>query len=161
MTFVRDEVSAQVPESIPALCKESLEAHQAERDEDLPQGRVRHRDDGSSTERRVARRRDGAHGDRISRTSVVDPRCRVHGYENLYVVDSCSLPSPGAVNTGLDHGQGPRAADHIAHKERGARLRERAHASAASRDGVDGHARLRAIRGKTGQTMIKTTLRPR
>jgi len=35
------------------------------------------------------------------RTSVTDPCCRVHGLENLYVVDSCSLPSPGAVNTGL------------------------------------------------------------
>jgi choline dehydrogenase-like flavoprotein len=35
------------------------------------------------------------------RTSVVDSRCRAHGFENLYVVDSSSLPSPGAVNTGL------------------------------------------------------------
>jgi choline dehydrogenase-like flavoprotein len=35
------------------------------------------------------------------RVSVIDSRCRVHGFENLYVVDSCSLPSPGAVNTGL------------------------------------------------------------
>jgi hypothetical protein len=35
------------------------------------------------------------------RSSVVDSRCRVHGFENLYVVDSSSLPSPGAVNTGL------------------------------------------------------------
>ncbi len=35
------------------------------------------------------------------RTSVIDPDCRVHGFENLYVVDSSSLPSPGAVNTGL------------------------------------------------------------
>jgi len=32
---------------------------------------------------------------------VLDSRCRVHGFENLYVVDSSSLPSPGAVNTGL------------------------------------------------------------
>jgi choline dehydrogenase-like flavoprotein len=35
------------------------------------------------------------------RSSVLDSRCRVHGFENLYVVDSASLPSPGAVNTGL------------------------------------------------------------
>jgi choline dehydrogenase-like flavoprotein len=35
------------------------------------------------------------------RSSVLDSRCRVHGFENLYVVDSSSLPSPGAVNTGL------------------------------------------------------------
>jgi hypothetical protein len=35
------------------------------------------------------------------RSSVVDARCRVHGFENLYVVDAASLPSPGAVNTGL------------------------------------------------------------
>jgi choline dehydrogenase-like flavoprotein len=35
------------------------------------------------------------------RTSVIDSRCRVHGFDNLYVVDASSMPSPGAVNTGL------------------------------------------------------------
>ena len=35
------------------------------------------------------------------RSSALDARCRVHGFDNLYVVDSSSLPSPGAVNTGL------------------------------------------------------------
>ncbi|HXX70357.1 MAG TPA: GMC oxidoreductase [Polyangiaceae bacterium] len=35
------------------------------------------------------------------RSSVVDSLCRVHGTENLFVVDSSALPSPGAVNTGL------------------------------------------------------------
>jgi len=34
-------------------------------------------------------------------TSVIDPACRVHGMDNLYVVDSSSLPSAGAVNTTL------------------------------------------------------------
>ena len=34
-------------------------------------------------------------------TSVLDPHCRVHGMDNLYVVDSCFLPSAGAVNTTL------------------------------------------------------------
>ncbi|HYO57387.1 GMC family oxidoreductase [Archangium sp.] len=34
-------------------------------------------------------------------TSVLDPLCRVHGMDNLYVVDSCFLPSAGAVNTTL------------------------------------------------------------
>ncbi len=34
-------------------------------------------------------------------TSVLDPSCRVHGMDNLYVVDSCFLPSAGAVNTSL------------------------------------------------------------
>jgi len=34
-------------------------------------------------------------------TSVLDPFCRVHGMDNLYVVDSCFLPSAGAVNTSL------------------------------------------------------------
>jgi choline dehydrogenase-like flavoprotein len=35
------------------------------------------------------------------RTSVTDAQGRVHGLDNLYVVDSSALPSPGAVNTGL------------------------------------------------------------
>jgi choline dehydrogenase-like flavoprotein len=34
-------------------------------------------------------------------TSVVDPTCRVHGIEGLYVVDGSVLPTAGAVNTGL------------------------------------------------------------
>jgi choline dehydrogenase-like flavoprotein len=34
-------------------------------------------------------------------TSVLDPTCRVHGMENLYVVDSSVLPTAGAVNTTL------------------------------------------------------------
>ncbi|WP_223633121.1 FAD-dependent oxidoreductase [Corallococcus sp. EGB] len=34
-------------------------------------------------------------------TSVLDPHCRIHGMDNLYVVDSCFLPSAGAVNTTL------------------------------------------------------------
>ncbi|NOK15623.1 GMC oxidoreductase [Corallococcus carmarthensis] len=34
-------------------------------------------------------------------TSVLDPDCRVHGMDNLYVADSCFLPSAGAVNTSL------------------------------------------------------------
>jgi len=33
--------------------------------------------------------------------SVVDPSCRVHGIDGLYVVDASVLPSAGAVNTGL------------------------------------------------------------
>ena len=55
-----------------------------------------------------ARRRDvGWHGVGTARmgtdphTSVVDSRGLVHGFENLYVVDSSALPSPGAVNTAL------------------------------------------------------------
>jgi choline dehydrogenase-like flavoprotein len=34
-------------------------------------------------------------------TSVLDPECRVHGMANVYVLDSCVLPSAGAVNTTL------------------------------------------------------------
>ncbi|NBV32728.1 MAG: hypothetical protein EBR81_02715, partial [Proteobacteria bacterium] len=34
-------------------------------------------------------------------SSVVDPTCKVHGMENLYVMDASVLPSAGAVNTGL------------------------------------------------------------
>lgn len=34
-------------------------------------------------------------------SSVLDPTCKVHGMENLYVMDASVLPSAGAVNTGL------------------------------------------------------------
>ncbi|SEN18860.1 Choline dehydrogenase [Stigmatella aurantiaca] len=34
-------------------------------------------------------------------TSVLDAECRVHGLDNLYVVDASSLPTAGAVNTTL------------------------------------------------------------
>jgi len=34
-------------------------------------------------------------------TSVLDRNCKVHGIDNLYVVDASVLPSAGAVNTGL------------------------------------------------------------
>jgi hypothetical protein len=34
-------------------------------------------------------------------TSVVDPLCRAHDVDGLYVVDASALTSPGAVNTGL------------------------------------------------------------
>ncbi|MGD0525145.1 MAG: GMC family oxidoreductase [Polyangiaceae bacterium] len=71
------------------------------------------------------RRRDvGWHGVGTARmghdvhSSVVDARCRVHGFENLYVVDSATLPSPGAVNTGLTlMAMALRAADDIAGRE--------------------------------------------
>jgi len=49
------------------------------------------------------------------RSSVLDSRSRVHGFDNLYVVDSSALPSPGAVNTGLTlMALALRAADDIA-----------------------------------------------
>jgi choline dehydrogenase-like flavoprotein len=51
------------------------------------------------------------------RSSVVDANSVVHGMDNLYVVDSSALPSPGAVNTGLTlMAMALRAADHIAGK---------------------------------------------
>lgn len=47
-------------------------------------------------------------------TSVLDPWCRTHDVENLYVVDSCFLPSAGAVNTSLTvMAQALRVADRI------------------------------------------------
>jgi choline dehydrogenase-like flavoprotein len=35
------------------------------------------------------------------RSSVLDPTCKVHDVDRLYVVDASALPSAGAVNTGL------------------------------------------------------------
>lgn len=48
------------------------------------------------------------------RASVLDPFCRAHDVENLFVVDASFFPSSGAVNPGLTiAAQALRAADHI------------------------------------------------
>ena len=48
------------------------------------------------------------------RTSVLDPFCRTHDVENLFVVDASFFPSSAAVNPGLTiAAQALRAADHI------------------------------------------------
>jgi choline dehydrogenase-like flavoprotein len=48
------------------------------------------------------------------RTSVLDPYCRTHDVENLFVVDASFFPSSGAVNPGLTIvAQALRVADHI------------------------------------------------
>lgn len=52
---------------------------------------------------------------RDARTSVLDPFCRTHDVENLFVVDASFFPSSAAVNPGLTIvAQALRAADHIA-----------------------------------------------
>jgi len=48
------------------------------------------------------------------RSSVLDPFCRAHDVENLFVVDASFFPSSGAVNPGLTiAAQALRTADHI------------------------------------------------
>jgi choline dehydrogenase-like flavoprotein len=48
------------------------------------------------------------------RTSVLDPFCRAHDLENLFVVDASFFPSSAAVNPGLTIvAQALRVADHI------------------------------------------------
>jgi choline dehydrogenase-like flavoprotein len=48
------------------------------------------------------------------RTSVLDPYCRTHDVENLFVVDASFFPSSAAVNPGLTIiAQALRVADHI------------------------------------------------
>jgi len=49
-----------------------------------------------------------------SRSSVLDPYCRTHDVENLFVVDASFFPSSAAVNPGLTiAAQALRVADHI------------------------------------------------
>ena len=51
--------------------------------------------------------------------SVLDTWCKTHDIDNLYVVDSCFLPTAGAVNTSLTvMAQALRVADHL-HKRLG------------------------------------------
>jgi choline dehydrogenase-like flavoprotein len=48
------------------------------------------------------------------RSSVLDPFCRAHDVENLFVVDASFFPSSAAVNPGLTiAAQALRVADHI------------------------------------------------
>ena len=48
------------------------------------------------------------------RSSVLDPFCRTHDVENLFVVDASFFPSSAAVNPGLTIiAQALRVADHI------------------------------------------------
>ena len=52
------------------------------------------------------------------RTSVLDPYCRSHDIENLFVVDASFFPSSAAVNPGLTIvAQALRVADHIRETE--------------------------------------------
>ena len=54
------------------------------------------------------------------RESVLDPFCRTHDVENLFVVDASFFPSSAAVNPGLTIiAQALRVADHIKQKELG------------------------------------------
>ncbi|HSL24623.1 MAG TPA: GMC family oxidoreductase [Vicinamibacterales bacterium] len=59
------------------------------------------------------------------RTSVLDPFCRAHDIENLFVVDASFFPSSAAVNPGLTiAAQALRVADHIKETELRVRKRE-------------------------------------
>jgi len=52
------------------------------------------------------------------RSSVLDPFCRAHDLENLFVVDASFFPSSAAVNPGLTIiAQALRVAEHIAATE--------------------------------------------
>ncbi|MEZ5417563.1 MAG: GMC family oxidoreductase [Vicinamibacterales bacterium] len=52
------------------------------------------------------------------RTSVLDPYCRAHDVENLFVVDASFFPSSAAVNPGLTIiAQALRVADHIRERD--------------------------------------------
>jgi choline dehydrogenase-like flavoprotein len=98
LTFVGDEVSPHVIRA--PLCKKTLSRL-------AKQAAAIFRRAGCKVvlTRRV--REMGWHGVGSARmgtdpsSSVLDSRSRVHGFENLYVVDASAVPSPGAVNTGL------------------------------------------------------------
>ena len=54
------------------------------------------------------------------RTSVLDPFCRTHDVENLFVADASFFPSSAAVNPGLTViAQSLRVADHLVRNDLG------------------------------------------
>jgi choline dehydrogenase-like flavoprotein len=58
-------------------------------------------------------------------TSVLDPFCKTHEVDNLYVVDSSFFPSSAAVNPALTiAAQALRVADHLI-EEKGGRRQEK------------------------------------
>ena len=60
--------------------------------------------------------------------SVLDPYCRSHDIENLFVVDASFFPSSSAVNPGLTvAAQALRVADHIKETELGIRAERQEH----------------------------------
>ena len=71
--------------------------------------------------------------------SVLDPYCRSHDIENLFVVDASFFPSSAAVNPGLTiTAQALRVADHIKETELGVRSQETGDRSQEKRDGFVG-----------------------
>ncbi len=68
------------------------------------------------------------------RTSVLDPFCRTHEVDNLYVVDSSFFPSCGAVNPSLTiMANAMRVGDHILERIGAAKCERRRVAAGASR----------------------------
>jgi choline dehydrogenase-like flavoprotein len=58
------------------------------------------------------------------RASVLDPYCRTHDVDNLFVVDASFFPSSAAVNPGLTIiAQALRVADHLIETELGGAVR--------------------------------------
>jgi choline dehydrogenase-like flavoprotein len=67
--------------------------------------------------------------------SVLDPYCRTHDVDNMYVVDASFFPSSAAVNPGLTIiAQALRVADHISEPYAGRTLRSAAQMEAGSSD---------------------------
>jgi choline dehydrogenase-like flavoprotein len=70
------------------------------------------------------------------RASVLDPFCRAHDVDNLFVVDASFFPSSAAVNPGLTiAAQAIRVADHI----RSTDMRSRRPAFIAEESSTTGH----------------------
>lgn len=115
--FAGDELGN--PGGRPPICRKTL-------DELCRRAKRIFRDAGCSAVVRAPGLQVGWHGVGSARmgddpdSSVVDAQCRVHGLENLYVVDASSLPSPGALNTGLTiMALALRAGEHIAAENAG------------------------------------------
>ena len=114
----------------------------------LLQARVLDRDDAFARRRRTRRTSAARSCSATTRAqSVLDPFCRAHDVENLFVVDASFFPSSAAVNPALTiAAQALRVADHIRTADLSAAARPTHASSGESRPSLGEGGKVGSVR---------------